>query len=80
MNIKDKVREFAIKAHMGQIRKSEPDKSLSWEERKEHTICETKKLPFRNKLVVCADKINNLENLYLKFKKSGKRDFSAFRR
>lgn len=142
MNIKDKAREFAIKAHMGQIRKSEPDKpkiihpigvakmlesfgydddvvaagylhdvvedtkytnedierefgsdiaslvmdasepdkSLSWEERKEHTIRETKKLPFRNKLVVCADKINNLEDLYLKFKKSGKRDFSAFKR
>lgn len=59
---------------------SEPDKSLSWEERKEHTIEETKKLPLRNKLVVCADKINNLEDLMLKFQKSGKRDFSEFKR
>lgn len=59
---------------------SEPDKSLSWEERKEHTIEETKKLPLRNKLVVCADKINNLEDLMLKFHKSGKRDFSEFKR
>ena len=59
---------------------SEPDKSLSWEERKKHTIEETRKLPLRNKLVICADKINNLEDLMLKFQKSGKRDFSAFKR
>lgn len=36
---------------------SEKDKSLSWEERKQHTIDETKILPLRNKLVICADKI-----------------------
>ncbi|MGN1357761.1 MAG: HD domain-containing protein [Bacilli bacterium] len=59
---------------------SEPDKSLSWEKRKQHTIEETKKLPLRNKLVICADKINNLEDLFLKFEKNGARDFSAFKR
>lgn len=59
---------------------SEPDKSLSWEERKQHTIEETKKLSLRNKLVICADKINNLEDLMIKFQKSGKRDFSVFKR
>lgn len=142
MNIKEKAKLFAIKAHMGQVRKSEPDKpmimhpigvgnllelydcddnvvaagylhdvvedtkytlediekefggdiknlvmgasepdkSLSWEDRKKHTINETKKLPLRNKLVICADKINNLEDLFLKFEKSGERDFSAFKR
>ncbi len=142
MDIKEKAKLFAIEAHMGQIRKSEPDKpmiihpisvgqllesfgyddnvvaagylhdvvedtkftiediekyfgkdianlvmgasepdkSLSWEERKKHTIEETKKLPLRNKLVICADKINNLEDLFLKFEKSGQRDFSAFKR
>ncbi len=142
MNIKEKAKLFAIKAHMGQIRKnepdkpkimhpilvgnilevygyddnliaagylhdvvedtkytiedierefgsdiaslvmgaSEPDKSLSWEERKIHTIKEIRNLPIRNKLVVCADKIANLEDLYLKFEKSGNRDFSAFKR
>lgn len=31
---------------------SEPDKSLSWEERKLHTINETKTLPLKNKLVI----------------------------
>ena len=142
MDIKEKAKMFAIKAHMGQVRKSEPDKpmiihplsvgmlleeygyddnviaagylhdvvedtkytiediekyfgkdiaylvrgasepdkSLSWEERKKHTINITKKLPLRNKLVICADKINNLEDLYLNFEKSGNRDFSAFKR
>ena len=128
MDIKEKAKMFAIKAHMGQVRKSEPDKpmiihplsvgmlleeygyddnviaagylhdvvedtkytieeiekifgkdiaslvmtasepdkSLSWEERKKHTIKTTKKLPLRNKLVICADKINNLEDLFEK--------------
>lgn len=142
MNIKEKAKLFAIKAHMVQIRKSEPDKpmimhpigvgellesfgyddnvvaagylhdvvedtkytigdiekefgrdisslvmgasepdkSLSWDERKKYTIEETKKLPLRNKLVICADKINNLEDLFLKFEKTGERDFSAFKR
>lgn len=142
MNIKEKAKYFAINAHLGQIRKnepdkpmimhplsvgmllesygyddyvvtagylhdvvedtnysiedieenfgsrvaslvkgaSEPDKSLSWEERKKHTIEETKTLPLENKLVICADKINNLEDLMIKFQKNGKRDFSAFKR
>lgn len=142
MDVKEKAKLFAIKAHMGQVRKSEadkpmimhpiavgymlesfgyddavvaagylhdvvedtqytiddirkefgediaslvydasePDKSLSWEVRKKYTIDKVKNLPFRNKLVICADKINNLEDLYLIFEKSGKRDFSAFKR
>ena len=142
MDIKEKAKLFAIRAHLGQVRKSEPDKpmiihpigvgcllesygyddgvvaagylhdvvedtkytiddifqefgsdiaelvmgaseadkSLSWEERKEISIQEIKDLPLRNKLVVCADKINNLEDLYLKFEKSGERDFSEFKR
>ena len=59
---------------------SEPDKSLSWEQRKKHTIEETKKLPLRKKLVIAADKINNLEDLSIIFAKTGKRDFSKFNR
>lgn len=142
MNIKEEAKKFAINAHMGQIRKSEPDKpmiihpisvamlleeygydelvvaagylhdvvedtkytiedikkefgddvaslvlsasepnkSLSWEERKTHTIETTKNLPLRNKLVICADKINNLEDIMIKFQKNSKRDFLAFKR
>ena len=140
MNIKEKAKQFAIKAHKGQLRKnepdkamiihpisvailleeygcdefviaagylhdvvedtdytledikiefgedistlvkgaSEPDKTLSWKKRKEHTIKEVEDLPLRNKLIVCADKINNLEDLMLVIQKTGKRDFSKF--
>ena len=44
---------------------SEPDKSLSWEKRKQHTIDTIKKLDLRHKAVVCADKISNLEDLMI---------------
>ena len=78
--IEDIKKEFGDEVANLVMGASEPDKSLSWEERKAHTIEETKKLPLKNKLVICADKINNLEDLMLKFQKSGKRDFSAFKR
>lgn len=41
---------------------SEPDKSLSWEERKKYTLEYTKTLPLESKLIICADKINNLSS------------------
>ena len=78
--IEDIKKEFGSDIASLVMGASEPDKSLSWEERKQHTIDEVKDLPFRNKLVVCADKINNLEDLSLKFQKSGTRDFSNFKR
>lgn len=59
---------------------TEPDKSLSWEERKMHTIEIAKTLPLPSKLLICADKISNLESLLIKFNKTGKRDFSCFKR
>lgn len=76
--INDIEKEFGSDVAQLVMGASEPDKSLSWKERKTHTIKEIKKLPLRNKLVICADKINNLEDLFLKFEKSGKRDFSSF--
>ena len=78
--IQDIEKEFGKDIATLVMSASEPNKSLSWEERKKHTIEETKKLPLRNKLVICADKINNLEDLFLKFEKSGCRDFSTFKR
>lgn len=142
MNIKEKAKNFAIRAHAGQVRKSdpdkpmiihpinvgnilneygfddnvisagylhdvvedtkyeladiaynfgddiaslvegasEPDKSLSWEERKEHTISSIKELDLRHKAIICADKISNLEDLRILFGISGKKDFSKFKR
>ena len=78
--IEDIEKEFGIDIATLVMGASESDKTLSWEERKKHTIDETKKLPLRNKLVICADKINNLEDLFLLFEKSGQRNFSAFKR
>ena len=140
MDIKEKAKQFAIKAHKGQVRKSEPDKpmiihpisvgmlleeygydnkmiaagflhdvvedtnytlediekefgsdiadlvkgasesdkSLSWKERKQQVIDKIRKLPLRNKLVIAADKVNNLEDLMLFSQKKGKIDFSKF--
>ena len=59
---------------------SEPDKSLSWEDRKKHTISECKKLDFRHKAIICADKISNLEDLRILFGIKGECDFSSFKR
>ena len=59
---------------------SEPDKSLTWEERKQHTINEIKNQDIRHKAIVCADKISNLEDLLILFEIKGKPDFSAFKR
>lgn len=59
---------------------SEPDKSLSWEERKKHTIETIKTLDDRHKAVICADKISNLEDLNILIGKKQKYDFSAFKR
>lgn len=59
---------------------SEPDKSKSWEERKLHTINNTRNLNIRKKLLITADKINNIESLERLFKQKGQKDFSAFKR
>ena len=59
---------------------SEPDKSLSWEERKKHTIETIKTLDLRHKAVIAADKISNLEDLRILFEIKGEYDFSAFKK
>jgi len=60
----EKVKSFVYDA-------SEPDKSLSWEERKKHTIEHIKGAPLGSKLIVACDKINNLEDLYESIQKYG---------
>src|SRR5574344_103388 len=59
---------------------SEPDKSLSWEVRKKHTIDITKNLDLRHKAIICADKISNLEDIMILGEINGNYDFSAFKR
>lgn len=59
---------------------SELDKNKSWEERKKHKIEKMKDKTLREKLIVIADKISNIEDLERVFKERGKMDFSAFNR
>jgi (p)ppGpp synthase/HD superfamily hydrolase len=42
---------------------SEPDKNLSWEERKEHTLAKLKTASLDIRLVACADKIHNIRSI-----------------
>lgn len=55
-------------------------KRLSEEERKKNEFEKIKDLPLRSKLIICADIINNLEDLILTFEKNGIKDFSKFNR
>ena len=54
---KDILKEFGEDILSLVMGDSEPDKKLSWEERKQYTIDEVKTLDIRHKAVVCADKI-----------------------
>lgn len=141
MNIKDKAKEFAIKAHEGQFRKlsgnpvilhpimvgeilesfgfdeeiitagylhdtvedtsitiediennfgsrvaklvsyaTEPDQSLSWEERKQHTINVVKTNSIEDIAVILADKISNIECLVEELQLQGLSVFNVFKR
>lgn len=59
---------------------SELDKSKPWEERKQNKINKMKEKTLREKLIVIADKIANIEDLDRVFKQKGFKDFSSFRR
>lgn len=59
-----KIRDYVYDA-------SEPDKSLPWKERKEHTIEHIKKAPLGSKLIVASDKISNLEDALENIRKYG---------
>jgi len=59
---------------------SEPDKSLSWEERKTHTINVVTDNPIDEIAVVLADKIHNIENLTEDLSFQGLSIFDNFKR
>lgn len=57
---------------------TEPDRNQPWEVRKRHSVKIAKDLPERNKAILCADKIANLEDFIIYFGKIGYKDFSKF--
>jgi (p)ppGpp synthase/HD superfamily hydrolase len=59
---------------------SEPDKSLTWEERKEHTIEYLKTAPSDIRVVACADKLHNVRSILSDYKQHGDEIWTRFKR
>ncbi|MGV3487181.1 MAG: HD domain-containing protein [Tuberibacillus sp.] len=59
---------------------SEPDKSLSWEERKAHTIGYLKTAPSEVKVVTAADKLHNIRSIQEDYLRLGEAIWSRFNR
>ena len=59
---------------------SEPDKSNTWEKRKQHTIDVIKAAPINALLVMCADKLHNLQSIYEDYNKVGESLWKRFNR
>lgn len=59
---------------------SEPNKGAPWEERKQHTIAEIKKVDKEIGHVICADKLHNLKSIIEDKKMIGDSIWSRFNR
>jgi len=59
---------------------SEPDKSLTWEERKRHTLEFLKTATPEVRLVACADKLHNIRTIAAEYKRIGDKVWSRFKR
>lgn len=57
---------------------SEPDKSLSWKDRKEHTIEFLKTASEDVRAVVCADKLHNIRSIIRDYEQVGEEVWSRF--
>ena len=59
---------------------SEPDKTLSWEERKAHTLEFLKTAPLEVRLVACADKLHNIRSIASEYNEIGDEVWKRFKR
>ena len=59
---------------------SEPDKDLSWEERKQHTLDELKNASLEIHYVACADKLHNISTMIEEHKSIGDAVWQRFKR
>ncbi len=57
---------------------SEPDKSGTWENRKQHTIDVIKIASANALFVICADKLDNLKSIYEDYQKTGELFWNRF--
>jgi (p)ppGpp synthase/HD superfamily hydrolase len=80
LTIADIEREFGTEIAAIVAGCSEPDKSLSWEERKEHTIEFLKTAPVEIRVVACADKLHNVKSIRTDEEQNGDTVWTRFRR
>jgi (p)ppGpp synthase/HD superfamily hydrolase len=59
---------------------SEPDKTLSWEERKQHTIQSLKEASVEEIQVITADKLHNLQSIRDQLQLTGEDTWNRFKR
>lgn len=59
---------------------TEPDKSLSWEERKQYKLDYLKKAPLDIKTVACADKLHNMGSTLAAYEREGEKVWERFNR
>ncbi|PLR75753.1 phosphohydrolase [Bacillus sp. V3-13] len=80
ITIQDIKHEFGLKIAEIVEGCSEPDKSLSWEERKEHTIEFLKSASVEIRAVACADKLHNLQSIRREYEHVGDTVWNRFKR
>jgi (p)ppGpp synthase/HD superfamily hydrolase len=80
LTIEEIEREFGPKVAEIVAGCSEPDKSLSWEKRKEHTIEFLKAASNDIRAVACADKLHNIRSIIDDYEQNGEAVWSRFKR
>lgn len=76
----DIQREFGERVASLVLSASEPDKTLTWEERKSHTIESLKQAGEDTLVITLADKIHNLRTLFLEWQQNGEEVWKKFNR
>ncbi|WP_067837599.1 HD domain-containing protein [Amphibacillus sediminis] len=59
---------------------TEENKTVDWEQRKQHSIAKIKHAPLEAKLIICADKIDNLQSMLDSEARLGESIWQAFDR
>ncbi|WP_079508923.1 HD domain-containing protein [Mesobacillus jeotgali] len=80
LTLDDVEREFGKEVAQLVAGCSEPDKSLSWEERKQHTIDFLKNAQEKIRVIACADKLHNVRTIRSDKERSGEQVWNRFNR
>lgn len=78
LTLEDIEREFGTKIAEIVAGCSEPDKSLSWQARKEHTIEFLKTAAEDIRVVACADKLHNIRSIIKDYQQLGDKVWERF--